>query len=873
MRFKNAIWMSKSKFKDFFISSETKQKSKYLKSSLWAIILGFIVAGVVLVGFGNNPFYFFGNMFEKAFQTNYREITVAWIAIFMVTGLGVAVGFKSGVFNIGVSGQMLLGSGMSIIFYNKFFASSTNTAGAVVTIFIVCVVSGALLAGLAGLLKALFNIHEVVSTIMLNWTVFYVLKYLFMNHASLTGGTDSTGNTAIRLPADMLAINGNNMVVPIIMAIVLVLIVAVVLAKTTFGYKLKAVGSSPTAAKYAGINVKAKIVQAMLLSGGIAGVAAFFQIFTVSRNINFGVDVLPTIGFDAIAVSLVAFSNPLGLIPVGFLWGIIQTGGMASAGIMQMPKEIPGLIFGIIVYFAAISNLLMKFGSVAMIKTKIYIFTSKNKRNNLHEINIKKNKYRLWILNPKSNPDYKKDTEEIMGQINLLTLEIKDNKNKLEIVNIKKQELAILQNNLKSVKADYKVKWTSKLNVLNQNSQKIKQSLNQEKMLMGIRGIKTRRNTTIDTLREKALEEISSIRFNDEIIKDNIRTQRNNILFYSSRKKEIVKKVYKDKVLAANVAFEGAMGDLTLKYELFNGKIRIKSDMDKSVYEIKELIHQVKSNLRIKSALLTSDNISEKQALKTLAEQEISILKQKISETKVNAKLELATLQNNFNFRKEELIRDPRKVNELKDIHNQAIAKAKKDYKIDLEKIEFEISEGKRFINKDKTKNEVLSLKDLYRELKSNVEEILSSKDSFDEKIFELVVDAYERAIVQKDYILGEEIFSPLDEKRYLIKKTNLLIKIETFLSKYQIANIITKIESVMDEVQIENENLLNEVVVYYKNLKQENKTKVSGIDINQEKTVIKNRKMELETEFNDNLEQFIISNEQKYLKITEGRS
>jgi simple sugar transport system permease protein len=121
------------------------------------------------------------------------------------------------------------------------------------------------------------------------------------------------------MPTDVFTINGSNVLVPLLIAAGCILIVAILFAKTTFGFKLKAVGSSQSASKYAGINVKAKVIQAMTISGAFAGIAAFINMYTILPNTSFTVDNLPTIGYDAIAVSLVAFNNPFGIIFVSGL--------------------------------------------------------------------------------------------------------------------------------------------------------------------------------------------------------------------------------------------------------------------------------------------------------------------------------------------------------------------------------------------------------------------------------------------------------------------------------------------------------------------------------------------------------------------------
>jgi general nucleoside transport system permease protein len=98
----------------------------------------------------------------------------------------------------------------------------------------------------------------------------------------------------------------------------------------------------------------------MTISGALAGLASFLNIFTVSPNLTFGVDNLPTVGYDAIAVALVAFNNPFGVIGVSVLWGVVQSAGGSAAALFNMPSQLSLLIFGIVVYFAAIAIVFIK---------------------------------------------------------------------------------------------------------------------------------------------------------------------------------------------------------------------------------------------------------------------------------------------------------------------------------------------------------------------------------------------------------------------------------------------------------------------------------------------------------------------------------
>lgn len=125
------------------------------------------------------------------------------------------------------------------------------------------------------------------------------------------------------------------------------------------GFRIKAVGKSRDASLYAGTNVKFYMIVSMAISGGLAGVLGMLYYMTQSTVLQFTTDALPTVGFDAIAVALVAFTNGLSILPIALLWVIIKTSAMSTTQLpaFQMSKQMGQLIFGIIIYMTAISAL------------------------------------------------------------------------------------------------------------------------------------------------------------------------------------------------------------------------------------------------------------------------------------------------------------------------------------------------------------------------------------------------------------------------------------------------------------------------------------------------------------------------------------
>lgn len=356
-------WLLRQKTKIFFRSNEFKTKMNYFKASVCAIIAGAILSFIIIGANASNPLLFFSYVFRLAFHPLLKDQTLTYWAIYIVAGLAVAVGFKAGLFNIGIPGQMLLAGSMTIVLGLK--NPSISQGAGVVGALLISILVGAALAAIAGALKAYFNIHEVVSTIMLNWIVWYVMKWMFMNPAY--GMWNSNHNSTIYIVTAAsnfnLTLNGQTWIIPFIIAMLLLLTVIFIMNYTVLGFRIKAVGKSRNASLYAGTNVRAYMIVSMALSGGQAGVLGMLYYMTQSTVLRFTTDALPVVGFDAIAVALVAFTNGVAILPIALLWGIIKTAALQATQLpdFQMSKQMGQLIFGIIIYMTAISALFIYF--------------------------------------------------------------------------------------------------------------------------------------------------------------------------------------------------------------------------------------------------------------------------------------------------------------------------------------------------------------------------------------------------------------------------------------------------------------------------------------------------------------------------------
>jgi simple sugar transport system permease protein len=306
---------------------------------------------------GNDPFGGYVYLFAGGLM-NVERIgnTLATATPLILTGLSVAFAFRTGLFNIGASGQALIGGLVATI-----LALTVGLPQPLLlpVILIGAAIGGALWAWLPGLLKARFNVHEVVSTIMMNWIAYWLTYYVVPGYFKGSYETESK----IIPPAGSLKVDwlsqlfsGSFINLGLFVALAAVIVVAVILNRTVLGYRLKAVGYNRFAAEYAGINVNRHIVTSMAISGALAGLGGATLYVGYATSLQIGV--LPSIGFDGIAVALLASNSPLGVLGSAVFFGILQSGKGFMNAMTSIPPEIGDTIIATIIYFAATSVLI-----------------------------------------------------------------------------------------------------------------------------------------------------------------------------------------------------------------------------------------------------------------------------------------------------------------------------------------------------------------------------------------------------------------------------------------------------------------------------------------------------------------------------------
>jgi simple sugar transport system permease protein len=363
IKFNNTMAKFKKKLGDWL----SDEKHMNFAVPFVAIFLGFLVGILIMILTGRDPIDIFRALIRSTagidtskFGTGKTIFNPRYIGEFFVfsmpvilTGLSVAFAFRTGLFNIGAEGQLMMGSFGAIMVGILFdLPTVIHLPFAVLT----GVAFGAAWGYVPGLLKAKFGIHEVVVTIMMNYIALFTTNYLYKQLPGSSNVKTVPVHESASLHSDFLSnlTNSSRLHWGFILVIIAVIIFWLIIDKTTFGFELRAAGFNKHASKYAGMKVNRNIILSMVISGafaGLAGVLISIGTFDYGR-------VLPAAegyGFDGIAVALVGNTTALGSLLSGLLFGALK----AAQPLMQargIPKDIASIIIASIVVFVAMQS-------------------------------------------------------------------------------------------------------------------------------------------------------------------------------------------------------------------------------------------------------------------------------------------------------------------------------------------------------------------------------------------------------------------------------------------------------------------------------------------------------------------------------------
>lgn len=290
----------------------------------------------------------------EGFELRIRPLTetLKFAAPLILAGLGVGLAFRAGMFNIGGRGQMLLaGTAAGWVGVGMDLPMAVHLPLAVVA----GALAGALWAGIAGFLKAQSGAHEVIVTIMLNYVGYYLVFYV-LSKQGLLQAPGSLNPKSKPMPESVILpkLLGDRFSLHLgfVIALVAVGFTWWLLNKSALGFRFRAVGENPDAARASGINVGRTYITVMLIAGGLVGLAGVNQILGTATS-GVTVDMDAGIGFDAITVALLGRSRPLGILAAGLLFGALKAGGFSMAAAEGIPVEIVLVIQSLIVLFIA----------------------------------------------------------------------------------------------------------------------------------------------------------------------------------------------------------------------------------------------------------------------------------------------------------------------------------------------------------------------------------------------------------------------------------------------------------------------------------------------------------------------------------------
>ena len=319
-----------------------------------AVVIGLVAGAFLMLLFGYDPIRAYLALFLGAFGSISGILeTLAFATPLMVTAITFAVGVRASLFNIGAEGQMYLGA-IGAVIVGAGLALPAGLHPIAATIFAMCL--GAVWALPAAILKIWRGVHEVVSTIMLNYIAFWLVTWL----VTYQFGEPGRAERAIpALPTARYPVIGETLTSVIFVVVIFCIAVTVLLWRTGIGFELRLVGDNPEAAKYAGASGSRAILVSFLVGGMAAGLAGASQIVgrPPSWTLYATLGNLVNLGFDGIGVALIGRNHPVGGIFAAIFYGGLQHGGRYMEYNAGVPSELVSAISGVIVMTLAIPEI------------------------------------------------------------------------------------------------------------------------------------------------------------------------------------------------------------------------------------------------------------------------------------------------------------------------------------------------------------------------------------------------------------------------------------------------------------------------------------------------------------------------------------
>ena len=365
-------------------ASAWSQRARSILSQAWSVlampllaILLALVVGAVIIAITSAlkpgasfdlglPLRAYQALFQGSLGSeNGRVTTLVQAAPLMLAGLGVGLGFKAGLFNIGAQGQYLLGAVSAVA--AALLVRDTDPLIAIPFAVIVGAIAGAIWGFIPGFLKAFSGAHEVVTTIMLNYIALYLVSWLITGPLrqprSPQPVTPNVGDAILPV------LFGRDGHLGIILAFIAVPIVWFVLNRMTIGFQIRAVGANPDASRYAGMKPRRLIMLTMSAAGMLAGLGGTIDILGVTHQMPASYST--SVGFDAITVALLGRSNPIGIMLASLLFGMMRAGSGPMQIQAGVPRELVDLLEAIILLFLVASPVIRRVFRLRGVKSSL----------------------------------------------------------------------------------------------------------------------------------------------------------------------------------------------------------------------------------------------------------------------------------------------------------------------------------------------------------------------------------------------------------------------------------------------------------------------------------------------------------------------
>jgi general nucleoside transport system permease protein len=328
-----------------------------------ATLAALLVGAVMLLALGANPLVAYGALIDGAFgSVNSLADTLVRATPLLFVGVGICIAFRGGVINIGGEGQYVAGALCGVI-----VGLALPEAPALVVVPLACLAGaagGGIWGGIPGLLKAHFNVNEILSTVMMNQIAVQGMNFLLLgaliDPVQLERASRIPQTARISPAFSLPRLVPTRLHLGTVIAVVMAVLVYILLWRTTLGYRIRAVGLNPEASRYAGINVSRHIALSLALSGALAGLAGAVQIFGVNYRMftdGSATGFTGSAGFHGIVAALFGQLHPLGTIPAAFFFGGLLVGANRLQRTVQVPAALIVTLNGLVVVFVVSTEL------------------------------------------------------------------------------------------------------------------------------------------------------------------------------------------------------------------------------------------------------------------------------------------------------------------------------------------------------------------------------------------------------------------------------------------------------------------------------------------------------------------------------------